>query len=428
MKKVLILAWDFPPHTSVAAARPQSWFRHFYSQGIYPVIITRHWDLPLNAPEDTMRPSLIRETTIEQSPSGTLIRVPFKPWQTWLGMKPTGIPALLRKAISFLIVLLRYYSVRLDPDRILWIEARKYLKDNKVDCILATGEPFFLFSFAHRLSLEFSIPWIADYRDGWSANQLLRMDHSLQARLRTFMDTHHERRIIASASAITAAAPSYLEPAVQLRKQPVIHRVIYNGYEETTAPAGVPHRVDNEMTIAYSGRLYPHYPLEEFIQELHEFLLDTPHCSIHLLCLGLDFYPDEVKRIRKAMHNTGITLTSTGRLPYPEYIDRLRNAHMCLIFGVNGVRWLNAKIFDYFYAGRPVLLYKNDHDMLESLIVKTNSGFIWNDKMEFRNYLGKYMNAGENDFPSEMNPIHIREFSRKNQSLEMVKLILTCVE
>ena len=44
MKKVLILAYDFPPNNSIGSQRPYSWYQHFINNQLYPVIITRHWD------------------------------------------------------------------------------------------------------------------------------------------------------------------------------------------------------------------------------------------------------------------------------------------------------------------------------------------------------------------------------------------------
>ena len=43
MKKVLIIAHDFPPLTSIGALRPESWYNHFKEFNIYPIIVTRKW-------------------------------------------------------------------------------------------------------------------------------------------------------------------------------------------------------------------------------------------------------------------------------------------------------------------------------------------------------------------------------------------------
>ena len=49
----------------------------------------------------------------------------------------------------------------------LYRAAKKYLTQNDVDAIIATGDPFILFKYASQLSEKYSIPWIADYRDTW---------------------------------------------------------------------------------------------------------------------------------------------------------------------------------------------------------------------------------------------------------------------
>mgnify|MGYP001445437583 FL=1 len=43
-KKVLILAYDFPPYNSIGAQRPYSWLKYFNEFGFQPIIVTRHWD------------------------------------------------------------------------------------------------------------------------------------------------------------------------------------------------------------------------------------------------------------------------------------------------------------------------------------------------------------------------------------------------
>ena len=428
MKRILILAYDFPPHTSVAAARPSSWFRYFKTHGMQPVVVTRHWDLPLNSPEDTLRKSKNQKVSVETDESGTIIRVPHHPWQRHFGFKPSGPAATIRKMISFLISVLRYTSFWFEPDKKIYLEARNYLLANKTDCILATGEPFYLFRFASGLSKEFGVPWIADYRDGWSQNQLNVLQTGIPGRIKQWSDRFQERRISSTATAITAAAPSYLQSVLSVLNKPILNKVIYNGYEE--APGSQSHQqVSPDLfTIAYSGRLYPHYPLEEFIQALAAFQQEFPENRIQLHCLGLAFYPDEVKRIEKAAQDTGLLLKLSHRLAYPEYMAELRKARLCLLFGVPGISWLNAKIFDYFYAGRKVMLYRNDHAVLESLINLTNSGFCCNNASELNLKLKELYTEFNETGDVACNPVHIEQFSRKNQAFEMTELIKKCVE
>ena len=64
MKKVLLLAYDFPPYTAIGAARPNSWYKHLHENGIYPTVVTRHWDIDNNFKDAYVRPSSIQTTTI----------------------------------------------------------------------------------------------------------------------------------------------------------------------------------------------------------------------------------------------------------------------------------------------------------------------------------------------------------------------------
>ena len=41
MKKVLILAYDFPPYVSAGGLRPYNWYLYLKEFGVEPVVITR---------------------------------------------------------------------------------------------------------------------------------------------------------------------------------------------------------------------------------------------------------------------------------------------------------------------------------------------------------------------------------------------------
>jgi hypothetical protein len=43
MKRIVIICYDFPPLNSIGAQRPFSWYKHFKSFGLCPIIITNNW-------------------------------------------------------------------------------------------------------------------------------------------------------------------------------------------------------------------------------------------------------------------------------------------------------------------------------------------------------------------------------------------------
>ncbi|CAN0503044.1 unnamed protein product, partial [Scytosiphon promiscuus] len=79
MKKILILANDFPPFNSIGAQRPASWYKYFHENGLFPVVVTRHWDEGIQSPIDYIKPSFKKEIEISENPEGTIIRVPYSP-------------------------------------------------------------------------------------------------------------------------------------------------------------------------------------------------------------------------------------------------------------------------------------------------------------------------------------------------------------
>ena len=75
---------------------------------------------------------------------------------------------IVRKIISSYYEFLQFVFVTGNKRNYILKEADEFLKNNKrVDCIIATGDPFVLFKYASKLSRKYSVPWIADYRDAW---------------------------------------------------------------------------------------------------------------------------------------------------------------------------------------------------------------------------------------------------------------------
>ena len=67
MKKILILAYDFPPYISAGSLRPYSWYESLHEFGVYPVVITRQWDNKYGNHLDYVAHSGSAQTIIEEN-------------------------------------------------------------------------------------------------------------------------------------------------------------------------------------------------------------------------------------------------------------------------------------------------------------------------------------------------------------------------
>src|SRR5690554_4470826 len=226
MKKVLILAYDFPPYVSVGGLRPYNWFKYLKEFGVEPIVITRQWSNAYGNELDYVAPSGEKNTIVEHSETGIIYRAPYFPNLSNRLLLKYGEKRfkLLRKAITAYYELAQFLYVT-GPKKELYKTAKKYLKDNKVDVIIATGDPFVLFSYASKLSKKFDIPWIADYRDPWSQNKNRSSNFFLK-----FFNNYFERKLLLT-SAAAATVSEFCERQIQENiKNKRIH-ILPNGYD-----------------------------------------------------------------------------------------------------------------------------------------------------------------------------------------------------
>src|SRR5262249_45098538 len=136
----------------------------------------------------------------------------------------------------------------------IYTEARKVLSENRYDAIIATGEPFILFRYARLLSKEFDVPWIADYRDGWSTDRI-NPPKSIAEKLVIRHARYLEKKLVEDAAMITTASPTYKNDLQKLF--PAKHiEVVYNGFDNDTVQA-LPEIEQDKQTfrIAYAGTI-----------------------------------------------------------------------------------------------------------------------------------------------------------------------------
>jgi hypothetical protein len=414
--RLLILAYDFPPNTSVGAQRPYGWFKYLKLYGIEPVVVTRHWD-EVRTPEDTIRPCG-SEVTVTASEEGTVIRVPYHPnLRDRMLLRFGDRFALVRKMLSLWFMLGQYFVKWADNRRNILDAARAHLNLHPVDAIIATGEPFVLFSYASQLSAEFNVPWVADYRDGWSMNY-----HSLgNGRMTTVINEQItkrvEQKVVSSASMITAAARSLKDECCQLF--PLIRaHVVMNGFFEemfnpekpASSPSGSP------FTIIHSGTLYPYQPVEIFLDGLKLNLLENSISPdrLQVVFLGMEYQDSAKKRILKHAPELKAYLSFTERLPHQEAIAVQQRADMLLLLANPDFGQIYAKLFDYIALDKKVLVCQNDRGPVEQIMKEIGTALFADTPQDVSHTLTRMMTSGENtiEAPTEKR----RKYSRRHQT------------
>lgn len=420
MKKALILAYDFPPFNSIGGQRPFAWYKYFNQFGIEPIVVTRHWDREITGPDDCNLPTINTSVTEEQTDYGTLIRAPFFPSLRDRLISKTDLPTVLfRKVLSVWQLLTEHFIESSDNKTPIYHAARKHLLTNNVDVIIACGEPFVLFRYASELSKEFGIPWIGDYRDGWSTNYRWD-DAKMYGLIQRLVQQRVEKRVTESASLLTTAAPSFSERIAKLtgRKEEDIP-VVYNGYFEDLFD-GLEEIPEKEtFHIVHAGTLYYFQRVETFLHGLNTFLSENPEAKITTTFFGLNFYPAQIDRIKAAAGKADVKFTD--KISHRKMLEELASSHVQLLVATPDKHQIYGKVFDYLASGRPTLMVENDRGPLEWILSHQKNAFAVSTPEDVAVYIKDlYFNREKTKRLSRSE----NQFSRSKQTERFANLIL----
>lgn len=426
-KRILIICNDFPPYNSVGAERPASWCRHADPSRFEIIVFTRKW-----------KPQVLSLADYYENPphapdlstygNAKVFYCDFRPNlrdKLILKRKNKGFWICLQKLLTSYYYWAPFFFYCSDSTRNIYLKAREFLKKNpeRHHVIIATGEPFISFLYAHKLSKKFNIPWIADYRDGWSLNYGFRFMPLMQKIFLKYLLRPLEIRLVKSCAAVTTVTEILSSQLGELLKRPV--HVIPNGYEpediEKLSPTTIPFK--DKFTIIYSGTLYPFQPLEEFVSFFNLFITkySLKEKDIRFVFLGSQH---QKNRIINAFNSLKCELRITPRLPRHQSVRLNQKAHLLLFLASDSVDGSAVKIYDYMAVQRPVIVFKNDRGTIEQLVSESQCGFLIEEYQKgFEKLFYYYQNWLQKNYEAfRTNPNNIQAYSRKNLAEKILTL------
>ncbi len=440
MKKLLILAYDFPPYVSVGSLRPYSWYRYLKAFGVEPIIVTRQWGNVHGNHLDYIAAGSSDQDIVEESEFGTIIRTPYHPNIANRLMLKYGEKnhRILRKSIS------AYYEVAqflapIGPKVGLYEGARTYLKTHKVDAIIATGDPFILFSYASKLSKEFGIPWIADYRDPWSHNQ----EHQKNV-IQKKWNSYFEKKIVSTASHIRTVSKFVHSKIDQLIPNKP-YSIAPNGYD-----AMVIDKIKNieqnkeEFCISFVGTIYNWHPIESFLRGANQFVTEHPNAKIRFKFYGTNLTEELTLMVKEQFPYLKNHVLITPKMQNHELLEKLAADNVMLLF--NYYSYMGTKIFDYLGIRRKMIMcYEDDAEanflkqryynveeseteskhLQEDLINETNSGVIVKDATHLKEVLEELYAEFQATGKIACESVGVEKYSRKLQVEKLAELIKT---
>ena len=438
MKKVLILAYDFPPYVSVGGLRPHAWYKYLKEFGVEPIVVTRQWGNTHGNRLDYISAGSSKQSIVEVSEHGTIIRSSYKPnFANRLLLKHGDHRyRFLRKSISAYYEFAQFL-LPIGPKIELYKAAKHFLKNNQVDAIVATGDPFVLFRYASKLSKAFNIPWIADYRDPWSHNEEHRKNL-----IQKKWNSYFEKKTVSTASHIRTVS-KFVHSKIDQLVSDKPYSITPNGYDTMVID-----KIKNieqtkeEFSVSFVGTIYNWHPIESFLREANQFVIEHPNAKIMFKFYGTNLTEILNRIVSEQFPNLKAHVLIMPKMQNQELLEKLASDHVMLLF--NYYSYMGTKIFDYLGIRRKMILcYENDPEanslkqkyyhvdesgseskqLQADLIKQTNSGIIVKDSQHLRQVLQDLYIEFQATGQIACDSNGVEQYSRKIQVERLAEII-----
>ncbi|MEO5999796.1 MAG: glycosyltransferase [Ferruginibacter sp.] len=422
--RLLICTLYFPPCTLTPANRAYSWAKYLQLFGIYPVIITRQWPTVFN-PDLYEERAIGAEVVIEKYPQYEVHYLPFLGNYRTRSLEKHGSTKNKMPRRFFLVTELLFRNVfhTLLPYKNLFTYALEYVRDNKVDKVLVSASPFQLFKIGYLIKKRYNIPWVADYRDGWTSG-----NHDYPSgfigKLERISNKYFERKWLHTADCFITVSP-YLKNSIEKTIGKKGYE-IYNGFFREDSLRRLPEQDKTQISFLYSGTMYSTQDYRTVVQVFKKLIETYKHkITIKILFLGTVYKDDKFKNdpVFSGFEKHFILM---DRVSYADALKIHETADVFLMLTYQGVKGIpSSKIFDYIKFNKPVLLFPNDHDILEEILTGTGLGIIADNDGILEEKLEKLIKEkiDKGYIDSLPDTEYINLFNRENQAKYLADLI-----
>lgn len=340
VKEVLLIAYYYPPLGGVGSARPLQFSKYLPDYGWDPSILSVRNDLHYRK-DTTLLSSIPRGQRIARG-----YRLPIFSTIRKLARGPVRLQPLL---YSFLDA--QYDWV---PDAIKI--GGKIIERRSYQAIIATAPPYSSLRVARALKKKYKIPIIADLRDPYSTNELMKWPTKWHKKYYSL----YERRLLAGFDHLITTNESHsvdLSETIGLPKSRIT--MITNGYDPDDFAFKAENPPNDRFVIGYVGSIYGKVSPRSFFKSLNLALKQRPDIRelIDVVFVG-NMQNDFVKREAKRMDVDDV-ISIRGYVSHSEAVSILHQCHVLVQFGGMVSRSFPAKIFEYAASGRPTLNF--DH-------------------------------------------------------------------
>lgn len=436
MKKILLIAYHFPPSTEVGGVRLANFSAQLPRLG-WSVRVLTIKDKYL-AQIDHERLKHLGELEIDKAG-----RLPTLS-DAYLWLKRVVRPALSRQVIrecapsahanlkesvgESMGAKLRRYALSflsLPDSQRNWVwpavlKAVSIIKRNRIDVILTSCPPY----SAHLVGLVAkcltNVQWVADFRDPWMATPAKSLYATCAASLA--VEKRLERKIVQSADLVVSNTDKLTSYFMATYREARLGKAvtITNGYDGEVAARFKDHVKESLFTITYAGTLYfgrTPEPIFQAVQDLIKVGL-IPRHSIRIKLVGqcgiIEGVPTEKVADRYGLREI---LELRGPVSQLDALRLIKQSHIALLLAPNQPFQIPAKLFEYM-GMQTVVLAIAEAGATQDLVERTRVGRVFrpSDVAGVRDFIlksyGAFAKQGDVPFAGEVKSFESNRITR----------------
>lgn len=452
-KKVLLVAFDFPPRRTGGVYRPVALTRYLLNHGwqatvLTPAALTLSWWTPaspvsqLDIEDQTLMEKVPPKVHVLRTGYVNVARWDHKTASTLRNMGALR-PVSLRAGQSLVDRLLRSLgrwvrSILYFPDPTIgWVpfavvRAIREYRRQRYDLIYTTSPPRSGCVVGLSLKWLLRIPWVLEFRDPWfpPPGEAPIAGHEVKPVREKF-----ERWLLAlllrHADVVVAVTPGHAQELQQAYRLPA-HKVamVRNGFDEedfrSTHDANRNFFAPRCVHLSHFGTIYPGFS-GSFFSALAELVRESPEVK-NRLRIHIFGYPDADVTQYASQPELQDVVQLHSFVKHTDALKAMRSSHFLLLFYAH--RYISracvpGKIYEYLRSGRPILAITYEGGVQE-LIEKGNAGFVLrpDDEEAMKQILRTILGNAQNDpLPEPPQPEFAAQFRYDRLARNLARIL-----
>jgi glycosyltransferase involved in cell wall biosynthesis len=346
-RRVLVLAYFFPPIGGGGVQRTLKFVRYLNPLG---------WDATVISTRSRVYPARDPSLLSEVPASTRVVRTPALPLARYLGVILHRLR--LRR--------LRAWVVWPDGGRgwapFALVSALRSVRRDRPDVLFSTSAPYAAHLVAALVARISGLPWVADFRDEWSANSSLEQPGSL-----TVLSAWAEAAVTQRARRVVVAADYFQLSGIEASDPRRVE--IVNGVDEADLPDPSPSPRVDKFVLTNVGTIYgsidPTPVLSALAALAERGAIDSERLDVRLV--GAIWEPS-------FLPPPGIRVETTGYVGHARAIEEMFEATVLLLYRPSSTLAPSGKLFEYLASGRPLLCVAHFDNLASRLTREWRAG------------------------------------------------------